>query len=223
MSYHNGNCFDLIPKLVPHKGADLFLTAPPDISEIRINGPLSQYEDWQRGLLVMMSEHTKDSGFIVISQSERKINGGVYSKAQLNMNIMRDLGWKLKDQKIFVLGHTDTRCLYTFNYQVCLAFSKTGTYARKGEILKGVVTYNRKHVEGADKITKTWPDPFVDMLIEAFSPMGGLVVDPLAGPAIVAKRCLELNRRCISTELLPAIYEAGLSYLTPIRKLSKTA
>ena len=80
----------------------------------------------------------KDDGFILIAQTDRKINGEILPNHITYYNAMIDYGWKLKDYKIVVRNHpVEKRDMYTFNYQHCLIFTKTGTIKRAGDYLKG--------------------------------------------------------------------------------------
>ena len=59
------------------------------------------------------------------------------------INAMVDYGWKLKDYKIVVRNHpVEKRDMYTFNYQHCLIFTRTGTIKRAGDFLKGIMVYD---------------------------------------------------------------------------------
>ena len=56
----------------------------------------------------------------------------------------------------------------------------------------------------------------IERLINRFTMKGDLIDDPFGGLFSTAYKCLELGRKCISTELNPEYYDDGLYYLKSI-------
>lgn len=53
------------------------------------------------------------------------------------------------------------------------------------------------------------PERVIERIVLASSNPGDLVLDPFGGVATVPVVCARLDRRCVSTEVLPEVFEAG--------------
>ena len=82
---------------------------------------VKKYQVLQNQACDEMARTTKDDGFVVISQTDRKINGEILPNHITYYNAMLRNGYVLKDYKIMVRNYpVDKRDMYYFNYQHCL-------------------------------------------------------------------------------------------------------
>ena len=135
-----------------------------------------------------MARTTKDDGFVVISQTDRKINGEILPNHITYYNAMLRNGYVLKDYKIMVRNNpVDKRDMYYFNYQHCLVFTKKGVIKRSGDWLKNILVYETKrlgNVKGPFNLY-VWNDNFIKLVIEYLSKEQDIVSDPFAGSGVV--------------------------------------
>ena len=115
---------------VEDKSVDLIFSSLPDISQTHYNTDTVSYKEFQANVMKQFARMVKDDGFVVVSQTYRKING------------LSDCGMKMKDYKIVVRNVTvDKRDMYYFNYQQCVIFTRKGTIKRSGDFLKNILIY----------------------------------------------------------------------------------
>ena len=137
----HGDCYNVMAEIDPGS-VDLVFTSPPDISQTEYDKDIQSYQEFQQKACREFSRITKDDGFVLIAQTDRKINGEILTNHITYYQSMVELGWKLKDYKIVVRNHpVEKRDMYTFNYQHCLVFTRTGTIKRAGDFLKGIYCF----------------------------------------------------------------------------------
>jgi len=191
-----GDSFVELPKHAKPGSVRLFFTSPPDIAELGLDRDLNGYVAWQKRALGMMASYVADDGFVVVSQTDRKIGGRVYAKHVLNINAMLHLGFALKDHKIVAFGEVGKRSPYNFSYQHCLIFTRKGTFERKGDILRDILV-----IEDAPFHGRAWGDGFVELIVGALSAEGDVVIDPFAGSGVVPRVAERMGRKGIGFEI----------------------
>ena len=135
----NADCFDVMGE-IEDDSVDFVFTSPPDISQGDFDNDIESYQDFQKKVLGECSRITKDDGFILIAQTDRKINGEILPNHITYYNGMISNQWILKDYKIIVRNYpVDKKDMYTFNYQHCLIFTRKGTIKRAGDYLKNIM------------------------------------------------------------------------------------
>ena len=202
-SYILGDAFEEM-KLIDNDSVDLLFTSLPDLSQtpFDLDKDIDGYQDLQHEAILNFARITKDDGFVVICQTDRKINGEILANHITYYRAMIHLGYKLKDVKIVVRNSVDIKNMYTFNFQHMQVFTKTGTIKRAGDWLRDILVYPAKKI----KKQHIWDDEFVDLVLTYLSKEGDFVVDPFAGHGIVPYRCREMNRNYLGVEIVPEIY-----------------
>jgi DNA modification methylase len=201
--YILGDAFNELEKL-PDASVDLLFTSLPDLSQTPFGETkdVGKYQSLQRTALEEFARVTKDDGFVVTCQTDRKINGEILPNHITYHNIMMYLGFKLKDYKIVVRNSVELKNMYTFNFQHMNIFTKSGTIKRSGDWLRDILVYPAKKI-GKQHI---WDESFVKMTLTYLSKEGDFVVDPFAGHGIVPYVCKKMNRDYLGVEILPEIY-----------------
>ena len=74
----NDDCFNVLPTL-PDKSVDLVFTSPPDLYDIGTDD-VNVYQDFLRKGMDQFARIVKDTGFITLCQSDRKIDARVSAK-----------------------------------------------------------------------------------------------------------------------------------------------
>ena len=210
-----GDCFDIM-KEMEDKSVDFIFTSLPDISQGDFDNNIENYQNFQIKALEECSRITKAYGFILIAQTDRKINGEILTNhITYHQNMIR-LGWKLKDYKIVVRNYpVDKKDMYTFNYQHCLIFTKKGKFKRGGDILKNILVYDTqklKTVSGPLKL-HIWNLLFVELMINTLSKEGDKVFDPFAGSGVVLQGARSLNRKYLGCELDEDVYNESVKII----------
>lgn len=206
---------DAFPGLaqIPDSSVDLVFTSMPDLSQTEFGkNQIDLYQGFQKKACEEISRITKPEGFIVLCQTDRKVNGGILANHVHYFNCMNVLGWDLKDEKIVVRNKVGQRSLYHLSYQYYGAFSKKGTFKRAGEYLRDIIVDTQEETVPGQS---TWSQDFCQLVIETLCPAGGTVVDPFAaaGPVLFAAK--NLGRRWWGAELVPERYNPEFSLFKP--------
>ena len=208
-NFIHGDAFDVF-KQMPDQSVNLTFTSLPDISQTPYGKDVKKYQVLQNQACDEMARTTKDDGFVVISQTDRKINGEILPNHITYYNAMLRNGYCLKDYKIMVRNYpVDKRDMYYFNYQHCLVFTKKGTIKRSGDWLKNILVYDTKrlgNVKGPFNLY-VWNDNFIKLVIEYLSKEQDIVSDPFAGSGVVPWIAKEMRRQYIGVELDKEVYE----------------
>ena len=208
----HGDCFDVMED-IEDKSVDLIFTSPPDISQTNFDNDIEMYKTFQRRACSSFSRLVKDDGFVLIAQTDRKINGEILPNHITYYNAMIFNDWKLKDYKIVVRNHpVEKRDMYTFNYQHCLIFTKTGTIKRAGDYLRSIMVYETHKMKGfkGPMQLHMWNENFIELMLEYLSKENGKVVDPFAGSGVVPYVARRMNRQYLGVELDEAVYNASI-------------
>jgi len=192
----NDDCFNVLPT-IEENSVQLLFTSVPDINDLGLDDNIEQYDKFLNDSIEHFCRITKDTGFIVLCQSDRKMNGKVFSKHSYLINKMEALDYSLKDYKIVVKNSVESKDQYVFPYLHLCAFTRKGKTLRKGEWLRNILVY---------KMAKSgsfyaWPPEFARLVITHLSNEGDLVVDPFAGTGIVPTVAKEMNRKYIGIEI----------------------
>ena len=208
-NFIHGDAFDVF-KQMPDQSVNLTFTSLPDISQTPYGKDVKKYQVLQNQACDEMARTTKDDGFVVISQTDRKINGEILPNHITYYNAMLRNGYVLKDYKIMVRNYpVDKRDMYYFNYQHCLVFTKKGTIKRSGDWLKNILVYDTKrlgNVKGPFNLY-VWNDNFIKLVIEYLSKEQDIVSDPFAGSGVVPWIAKEMRRQYIGVELDKEVYD----------------
>jgi len=201
--YILGDAFEVMEK-IDDNSVDLLFTSLPDLSQtpFDLDKDIDGYQDLQHEALLHFARITKDNGFVVVCQTDRKINGEILANHITYYKAMIHLGYKLKDVKIVVRNAVDIKNMYTFNFQHMQVFTKTGTIKRAGDWLRDILVYPAKKMQKQH----VWDESFVELVLTYLSNEGDFVVDPFAGHGIVPYVCSKMNRNYLGVEIAPEIY-----------------
>ena len=198
---------------VEDKSVDLIFSSLPDISQTHYNTDTLNYKVFQANVMKQFARMVKDDGFVVVSQTDRKINGEILANHITYSNALSECGMKMKDYKIVVRNvPVDKRDMYYFNYQQCVIFTRKGTIKRSGDFLKNILIYNTErigHIKGALN-SYMWPEPFCRMIIDKLTKEGEKVLDPFAASGIALQVAKEMNRQYLGCELNKEVYDNSI-------------
>ena len=208
----NDDAFNVFTK-IDDNCVDLTFTSLPDISQTPFQKDIAKYQELQNNACDEMSRITKPNGFVVISQTDRKINGEILTNHITYHNAMTRNGFKLKDYKIMVRNYpVDKKDMYYFNYQHCLIFTKKGTIKRSGEFLKNILVYDTvkmKNMKGPLQLY-VWNEKFIKLMINYLSKDNDKIFDPFAGSGIVPYIAKNLNRQYLGCEISEEVYNESI-------------
>jgi len=208
----HGDCYNVLAEIDPGS-VDLVFTSPPDISQTEYDKDIQSYQEFQQKACREFSRITKDDGFVLIAQTDRKINGEILTNHITYYQSMVELGWKLKDYKIVVRNHpVEKRDMYTFNYQHCLIFTRTGTIKRSGDFLKGIMVYDTQKMKGFSGPLQLhiWNENFIELMLEYLTKENDKVLDPFAGSGVVPYVAKGMNRQYLGCEINEDVYNASV-------------
>lgn len=191
---------------VEDKSIDLIFTSPPHISETRYKN-LKDFRAFQTTFVDHFARVIKDDGFIVICQSNHRYGGAVVSNYALYYQLFNAAGLTLKDEKIVYrrppVGRKD---LYRFTYQMLTLWTRRGGFKRAGDFLADTLIDKQETLKG----TTHWTPAFCDLVINALTEPGDVVLDPFAGNAIVLARAKANDRSYIGFENNADVHAQGV-------------
>jgi len=208
----HGDCYNVMAEIDPGS-VDLVFTSPPDISQTEYDKDIQSYQEFQQKACREFSRITKDDGFVLIAQTDRKINGEILTNHITYYQSMIELGWKLKDYKIVVRNHpVDKKDMYTFNYQHCLIFTRQGTIKRSGDFLKNIMVYDTQKMKGFSGPLQLhmWNENFIKLMLEYLTKEDDKVLDPFAGSGVVPYVARDMNRQYLGCEINEDVYNASV-------------
>lgn len=201
-TYTLGDSFPVMAK-IPDKSVDLVFTSPPDLSQTNYDkASIDGYRDLQKRAMDEFARVVKDDGFVVVCQTDRKVNAVVLCNHWWYIKCLQDAGLKLKDYKIVVRNSIDHRSMYYFGFQHYVCFTRTGTIARKGEFLRDIIVDQQEKVLNQS----VWSQDFCRLVIENLTKPGDLVIDPFAGVGPVLYAAEQLGRKYWGAEIEPKFY-----------------
>ena len=198
---------------VEDKSVDLIFSSLPDISQTHYNTDTVSYKEFQANVMKQFARMVKDDGFVVVSQTDRKINGEILANHITYSNALSDCGMKMKDYKIVVRNvPVDKRDMYYFNYQQCVIFTRKGTIKRSGDFLKNILIYNTERIGNIKGALNSfmWPEPFCRMIIDKLTVEGEKVLDPFAASGISLQVAKEMNRQYLGCEISKEVYDNSI-------------
>ena len=198
---------------VEDKSVDLIFSSLPDISQTHYNTDTVNYQVFQANVMKQFARMVKDDGFVVVSQTDRKINGEILANHITYSNALSECGMKMKDYKIVVRNvPVDKRDMYYFNYQQCVIFTRKGTIKRSGDFLKNILIYNTERIGNIKGALNSfmWPEPFCRMIIDKLTVEGEKVLDPFAASGISLQVAKEMNRQYLGCEISKEVYDNSI-------------
>ena len=198
---------------VEDKSVDLVFSSLPDISQTDFSNDITHYKMFQRSVMQQFARMVKDDGFVVVSQTDRKINGEILANHITYSNTLSECGMKMKDYKIVVRNvPVDKRDMYYFNYQQCVIFTRKGTIKRSGDFLKNILIYNTERIGNIKGALNSfmWPEPFCRMIIDKLTVEGEKVLDPFAASGISLQVAKEMNRQYLGCEISKEVYDNSI-------------
>lgn len=206
--YVKGDVFDYLPD-IPDKTIDLIFTSCPDLSQTdfdKSTNGINSYQEFQKEAMKHFSRIVKEDGFVVICQTDRRVNGSILSNHMWYARCLEENGMTLKDYKIVVRNQVGKKDMFYFTFQHMLVYTYTGTIKRGGEWLRDM------YVDKQDKIgnQSVWSQDFCKFIVGHLTEEGDTVIDPFAGvgPVLIAAR--SLNRKWWGAEITDEFYNPVL-------------
>ena len=112
---YNEDCRETLKKI----SYDYIFTAPPDFEEINLDPKKDKYKDFVDTWTPLLNP---SNNLVTICLTDRKNNGGIYTKHIDIINSMRENNWYLKEHKIWVKSLKIN--LFRLNFMNILTFAK---------------------------------------------------------------------------------------------------
>lgn len=207
-SYVMGDAFDYMPTILT-ESVDLVFTSCPDLSQTPFDkGETDLYRNFQKKAIGEFSRVVKPEGFVVICQTDRRVNGYILSNHMWYSRCLEEQGLKLKDYKVVVRNEVGKRDMYYFTFQHMLVYTKGGVIHRKGDWLRDI------YVDQQEKVLNqsVWSQEFCKYVIENLTNPGDLVIDPFAGVGPVLLAAKTTGRRWWGCELEQKFYDPSFNH-----------
>jgi hypothetical protein len=203
-SYILGDAFEVGFPRLSDESVDLVFTSVPDLDEADIRSEKA-YEVFLSRCVDEFSRIIKPKGFVVLAQTDRRINGHILPKHLILCSSMLTRGFLIKDHKIIIKGSADRSDPYILTYANLLVFTRRGTipiHKRRGKYLRDCWVCQYVRYKG----TWLWDDDFVTTVLQTLTKEGDLVFDPFAGRGSVLRCCASLSRMYFGTEKNPRLF-----------------
>lgn len=210
MNYINNDCLIGMADMLDNS-VDLTITSPPDMDEVELYG--QDYLDFISKVFTECSRVTKDNGFMVVINTDRKLDSLIEPKHILFHDIMSKLNFKIKDYKIFAKDYVGKVDLYRLTYSHIVVYTKKGKIPNvTQEYRPGVWVFKMP------KNKNQFPQELAEKLITALSKETDTVFDPFVGRGTTIAASTKLNRIGVGFEIDTEIYADGLDYLKEVGK-----
>ncbi len=202
--YTHGDAFPVLTQ-IPDKSVDLVFTSCPDLSQTEFDkseAGIAGYRTFQKKAMDEFARVVKDDGFVVVCQTDRKVNGGVLCNHLWYMTCLMNNGLRLKDEKIVIRNDVDHKSMYYFGFQHYICMTRKGTFTRKGEFLRDMIVDKQERVLNQ----YVWSQDFCQLVISNLTDPGDLVIDPFAGVGPVLFAADNLDRKWWGAEIADEFY-----------------
>jgi site-specific DNA-methyltransferase (adenine-specific) len=207
---YNEDCLDTLNRNIEY---DYIITSPPDFDEIGADTKnIQPYIDF---LKERFSLFNPKNDVVTIFVSDRKAEGTVIQKHMIICDIMKDNGWDLKTQKIWVKKE-DTIDMFRHGYTFILTFGRNNS---KHPLLPDV--FSEKFVPATPEYTYNFSPNIVKQFIEKYTTKNKIVFDPFMGSGTTALVCVELNRDYIGSEIIESTCKIAENRINKIKNADK--
>lgn len=199
--YINDDCFNVLPS-IKDRSIDLVFSGIPDMTQIENKVDIEKYIDFIKKSVNEFCRIVTEHGFIIMMQTDRKLNGTIFPKQDYIKKFMADNDLKLYQHKIYVKNKIDKKNLYQLNYCNVLVFTRKGKIKQQNlsSFLQDVFVYEYDSFG-------TFDSNFVNLVLEVFTEEGDIVLDPFAGSGTVCRVAKFTKRNFIGIEYDKYIYE----------------
>ena len=208
--YVYGDAMKLMVDL-PANCADLVFTSMPDLSQTpygKSEQGIADYRAFQMAAIYEITKIVKPEGFVVICQTDRKVNAKILSNHMWYSKCLEDRGLHLKDYKIVVRNEVGKKDLYHFTFQHMICFTQKGKFQRRGEFIKDIII-DKQRMVGNQSV---WAQDFCELVIENLTNENDVVVDPFAGVAPVLYAAKNLDRQYWGAEIAEEFYNKDFTW-----------
>ncbi len=207
---YNEDCLDTLNRNIEY---DYIITSPPDFDEIGADTKnIQPYIDF---LKERFSLFNPKNDIVTIFVSDRKAEGTVIQKHMIICDIMKENGWDLKTQKIWVKKE-DTIDMFRHGYTFILTFGRNNS---KHPLLPDV--FSEKFVPATPEYTYNFSPNIVKQFIEKYTTKNKIVFDPFMGSGTTALVCVELNRDYIGSEIIESTCKIAENRINKIKNADK--
>jgi len=207
---YNEDCLDTLNRNLEY---DYIITSPPDFDEIGADTQnIQPYIDFLKN---RFEKFNPNGNVVTIFVSDRKAEGTVIQKHMIICDLMKEYGWKLKSQKLWVKKE-DTIDMYRHGYTFILTFSRGGV---THPLLPDV--FSEKFVPATPEYTYNFSPNIVKQFVEKYTKKNQIIFDPFMGSGTTAIVCVETNRNYIGSEIIESTCKIAENRINKIKNADK--
>ena len=207
---YNEDCLDTLNRNLNY---DYVITSPPDFDEIGADTKnIQPYIDFLNDRFALLNPK---NNVVTIFVSDRKAEGTVIQKHNIICDIMKNCGWELKTQKIWVKKN-DTIDMFRHGYTFILTFGRNNS---KHPLLPDV--FNEKFVPATPEYTYNFSPNIVKQFIEVYSKKNQIVFDPFMGSGTTCMVCVENGRGYLGSEIIESTCKIAENRINKIKNADK--
>jgi hypothetical protein len=199
----------------PRNSVQLVVTSPPDLSETKYSRWNDLFELY--GLVLGKCVRClRPSGVVCVALTDRKWKGTIVRKHEEVTHLAESLNMELFAHKIVV--RTRAVSLYRIGFSHVLCFRQRDRCRQAPGRSCNLASFQSDvwgpywGLYGVPKTPNSFPPEVAKLLVEAFSRVGEMVVDPFCGIGTTQRVALGMRRRCVGYETNARLH----GYWTPL-------
>ena len=200
---------------------DYVFASPPDFNEIDFD--TNDRIAYQNFLSECFENIVEKKVPITFALTDRKHNGGIASKSNIIMNLMRYFGYALASHKIWM--KSDKMDLFRLTYANVMTFAVADKDGNPASSFKVNMDYQpfKPDVWQIDRDAyqgygKSVPVELVERCICAHTKMDQMVYDPFMGSGTTAVAAIKSHRKYVGTELDETTFQLSQRRLAEIQR-----
>ena len=210
----NEDCLDTMDNY--NLNYDYCFFSPPDYDELGMT-PIKDDEKYFGWMREIYSKLNPNKNVVTIVVSNRRYKRLTIPKHEYVTQIMKQLGYKLLNEKIWEKSREIN--MYRYNYAFVLCYGK-GNYKSKNTKQFKYDTWFHPH-QSYKGYSYNFSKDMVIRCIENYTEKGDTVFDPFIGIGTTAVACLETGRNFLGSEIDSEVYEICMNRLEQEQRSTK--
>ena len=203
---YNEDCLDTLNDR--ELNYDYCIFSPPDYNELDLK-PIKDDEKYYNWLSEVFSKLDPNNNVITIVVSNRRFKRKTIPKNQHINSIMKDLGWDLLNEKIWI--KSDKINTMRYNYGFVMSFGRK-TFRSKNTTEFKYDTWNIPN-KSYKNYLDNFPTELVKRCVENYTDQDQIVYDPFMGIGSTMVACNQIQRHSIGSEISKDTYELSQKFI----------
>lgn len=188
---------------IPNETISNIITGIPDLNEIDNSGKMtqSQYIKWFCDIAKLIFNKTNPDGYVLFTQTDRKIDGQTIDKSYWLTNTAYQCGYKLLWHKIICVRSVGKTDLFRPTYSHMLCYSKSG---KPGSAFPDIIDVSSKLYDNGTPVKAAeLACEFVSKHSKTVGQTKFDVIDPFVGQGTIGVFCIKSKLTFLGIDIDP--------------------